>query len=372
VALAQVERVSPLLDYVLRARPDTTVPDEAEELLRSDYSEAVLNSLRREAAMISLCQALGEETIPALLLKGAGLAISCYDDPATRLMGDLDLLVPHQCSDAAADCLEGHGFRPHAGSLAAARRSDRSHLIFVHSPTEVVVELHWELKLLGRVERKAVAEIWAAAEPAAVATGPLVMRLCHALPLHAAHALLQHREAPLLWLYDLHRITLKMDEAEARAAQDVATGWRLGPCTALALLRVHELFGTPLPGELADWARRMAARRDLQTRIAAQALARDTQEAPSEYLISFLQNRTYSPLRILCPTPDDLRARLSLPPDARVGISEYTTFLTRRLRNAPLHLRQLRDFWRTSRPRQSTNEPSTPHTTDPAASDSTT
>ena len=41
-----------------------------------------------------------------------------------------------------------------------------------------------------------------------------------------------------------------MDGSEAALALDAATRWELGPCTALALLRVQELFGTPLP---ADW-----------------------------------------------------------------------------------------------------------------------
>jgi hypothetical protein len=83
--------------------------------------------------------------------------------------------------------------------------------------------------------------------------------------------------------------------------------------------------------------------------VALQALARHA-EAPSEYLISLLLNRTYSPGRILVPTPDDLRQRLGLRADERVGVASYLAFAMRRLRNTPLHSRQLWHFWRGSSP----------------------
>jgi hypothetical protein len=115
---------------------------------------------------------------------------------------------------------------------------------------------------------------------------------------------------------------------------------------ALALLRVRELFGTVLPDELSAWAEAVACRGGLQARAAAQALA-STPDGPSEFLMSLLLNRTFSPHRILVPTPDDLRLRLGLGAEERVGIAAYATFMTRRLRNGPLHLRQ---FWRIWRP----------------------
>ena len=81
----------------------------------------------------------------------------------------------------------------------------------------------------------------------------------------------------------------------------------------------------------------------LQARVAAHALADDGAEAPSEYLISLLMNRNYSRLPILFPTASDLRQRLGLGADAPIGPAVYAAFLARRLRNGPLHFRQL---WR--------------------------
>jgi hypothetical protein len=194
-----------------------------------------------------------------------------------------------------------------------------------------------------------MAEIWASARPIRTGETALVMRLGHALPFLCTHMLLQHRKARLLWLYDIHRVLRALDATEVALARRTAMRWRLGPCTALAILRVTELFGTPLPSDLAVWAEEVANSRGLQARVATQALARDP-EAPSEYLMSLLLNRTFSPGRILVPTPGDLRRRLSLGADERVGITTYLAFALRRLRNTPLHLRQLWRFWRGSSP----------------------
>jgi hypothetical protein len=196
----------------------------------------------------------------------------------------------------------------------------------------------------------------------------LIMRFGHMLPFLCTHMLLQHQSARLIWLYDVHRLLLSIHPGEAEEARSAAIRWRLGPCTALALLRVRELFGTPLPAELASWSEELAGRRSLQARVAAQALARDA-EAPSEYLISLLMNRTFSPLRILFPTPDDLRLRFGLSAEEPVGPAAYLTFLARRLRNGPLHLNQLWRFWRAA-PQPPQAETSTPTSTRSPRSDS--
>jgi putative nucleotidyltransferase-like protein len=343
VALARAEGVGPLLHRVLCSRPNVEVPAAASEALAKTYLDEIYASLLRENVRVRLCRRLGQREIPVLLLKGAALACTCYDDPATRPMKDLDLLVPRSRVEQAARCLEEEGFRPLSGSLAAELRRPRGHLVYVHAATRAVVELHGELKLLGRAQTKAVSEIWAGARPAGGDIAARVMRLGHTFPLLCVHMLLQHRDTRLLWLYDLHRVLLAMDGAEAARARDAATRWGVAPCMVLALIRVQALFGTPVPEELSSWAEDIASQHGLQARVAAHALAHESAEAPSEYLISLLMNRNYSRLRILFPTPHDLRQRLGLGAHDRIRPADYAAFLARRLRNGPLHLRQL---WR--------------------------
>jgi hypothetical protein len=347
VELAQAEGVGPLLAHSLQSLPEVAIPDPVREALAMIYRQAVYNSLIHRSARAQLCRHLHVRQIPVLLLKGAELSFRCYDDPATRPMQDVDLLVPRSRVKEAACCLEEIGFHPLSGSLSAELQRPRGHLVYIHTLTQAMVELHWELKLLGRAQAAAIPEIWSGVSPAAGDPAALVMRLGHLLPILCAHMLLQHRTARLLWLYDLHRVLLTMDSMEAALARDAATRWSLAPCTALALKRVQELFDTPLPVALEEWVGGRAPRDGLQARVARQALAADI-EAPSEYLMSLLMNRNYSTRSILVPALDDLRQRLRLQSHERVGPIAYMTFVAQRLRNGPLHFRQLWRFWRTT------------------------
>ena len=48
--------------------------------------------------------------IPCIILKGASLA-ACYEDPSSRALGDIDLLVPPDCVERAAKVLRKYGFQ---------------------------------------------------------------------------------------------------------------------------------------------------------------------------------------------------------------------------------------------------------------------
>lgn len=345
VALAQKEGVGPLLHRAVCAATGLEVPASAHRMLAVTYFRAVDLRLQQEAARQDLCRRLGERQIPALLLKGAALALTCYEDPATRPMVDLDVLVPRGRVEEAGRCLGENGFRLLSASLSTALRSPRGDMAFTHGATGTLVELHWELNALGRLQEKVQAEIWSEPRPVGSDGAAQVMRPGHALPLLCAHMIAHHQYARLLWLFDLHRVLLTMDAAEAAVAQDAATRWRLVPCTALALLRVRTLFATPLPGELHAWAREAASRDSLGTRMAALALTPGAPERPDGDVVNLVMNRSWSMLRIFFPSPSALRERVGLPAHQSV-IPAYAALMGRHLRNGPAHLRRLWRSWR--------------------------
>lgn len=88
-----------------------SLPADAAEYLATLY---LLNGerngvLRRQA--IELIGALNErDIVPALLKGGLALFDGPYDDPAIRMMRDLDILVPVQARDQAIAVLEGLGY----------------------------------------------------------------------------------------------------------------------------------------------------------------------------------------------------------------------------------------------------------------------
>jgi hypothetical protein len=364
VALADAEGVAPLLHRVLLARQDLPVPASARELLGKRYLAAVYSSMANQSTRARLCRRLAAQGIPVLLLKGAALSLTCYEDPATRPMADIDLLVPHSRIEEAASCAEAEGFRFLSGSLARELASPRGHVICLHPVTGTCVELHWELKGLGREHTKAEVEIWSAARPVPGLENEQMMRLGHAIPLLAAHMTIQHFQSRLLWLYDLHRLLLMIDHEEAAVVRDSAIQWRLVPATALTLLRVQELFQTPLPELLESWARRGAARPRLQARIAALALTPGA-AAPPGQLLDVVINRNWSLFPFLLPSPARVREQLGLAPQQIVAPAYLRLMVRKLFRTGPIHLRQVWRCWRaTSRSASTCVEPP------PACSDS--
>jgi hypothetical protein len=343
--MADQEGVTPLLSQALKALPAVPVPEPVRETLAGAYRDAVYASLLRDSTRSRVCRRLDQQMIPVILLKGAALALLYYDDPATRPMRDLDLLVPEERVEEAARCLEEEGFR--SRYRAPPRRRDY-HQVYIHTGNGAVVELHWPRQLIGQASPDTIARIWREALPLRSNEPALSLRLGDMIPLLCAHMTVHHRYARVLWLYDLHRVLLATDEAEAAHARDAAERWRLAPCTALSLLRVHRLFDTPLPGTLHPWAETVAHRTGLQARVAALALMPGSRKRPAAHLITLVRKGDWSLIRTLFPTPESARRTLDID-EGEWGLPDYVSLVARRLRNSPTHLRDLWNLWRSTR-----------------------
>jgi hypothetical protein len=133
-------------------------------------------------------------------------------------------------------------------------------------------------------------------------------------------------------------------------ARDAAVRWRLASCTALGVLRVRELFGTPLPTELERWASAAASNGDFQARVASLALVPGAPEMPHRDLLDLLAKQSdKSLISFLFPPPERLRRHLGLRVADRVSLAAYLGVMARRMCNSPAHVGQLWRFWRASK-----------------------
>jgi hypothetical protein len=109
VALASQHLVSPAVGIVLLR--ERSVPDGVK-----DYFSAVvaLNRERNRVLEIAIREAVlalnRSRIIPLLLKGGANLLEGVYRDPAARIMGDIDMLVPAGRAAAASGILKAAGF----------------------------------------------------------------------------------------------------------------------------------------------------------------------------------------------------------------------------------------------------------------------
>ena len=151
--------------------------------------------LRGLAGSLECLRAAGIET---LVLKGAALAVSTYDDIGLRPMGDVDVMVPVEQRDAAFDALAAVGWPEPVAS-------DRRFFPYRHGyellrPEGASLDLHWQLGqnlVLRDDPARSTDAFWAAAEPTCIA-GVSTRVLC------PADALLHVVTHGFNWMSDAH------------------------------------------------------------------------------------------------------------------------------------------------------------------------
>src|SRR5262249_50628951 len=159
VTAAEWHRVAPLLYCHVRAQQG--VPRAVLRELEETYLANSARNLFIDAALRQALGALREADVPALLLKGAALVETVYDDPAQREMLDLDVLVPRAELRRAAAALEPLGYAA-GGSEAAAHHAPA----LIGEQRIVAVELHHHIVIGGEGRRFDIDDLWRRARPA--------------------------------------------------------------------------------------------------------------------------------------------------------------------------------------------------------------
>jgi len=132
------------------------------------FNAKVAESRARSEFLLLECErilpVLTTEACRPVILKGAALALTSYQEPSDRWFLDLDILVPAQEVAAACARLESLGYRPLRGQRDPLFY-DKYHLHRIMlGPQGAVVELHWDLTLPGSVYHHDVAGVFQRAE----------------------------------------------------------------------------------------------------------------------------------------------------------------------------------------------------------------
>jgi hypothetical protein len=273
---ANREGFAPLLRYELEKRGWLgSVPTEVARSLDRAYFSTAANNLVLLGELASLLDDLGGDE-PAIVLKGADLALSVYPGFALRPMCDLDILLPRERIEESQRKLTELGYERMQPEIAPGHNQMMGHAVsLIGGPSRcVAVELHWRLVGGDHDWRAPEAdwffeqtETWVRGEPrgSTEAAGSEVesklprafTRLkpsAHLLYL-SAHLTFQHGGVGhrLIWNYDLHllveryRDQLEWDEIRARARE---FGWSAS--VVLALRETQKRFQTPLPDGFLD------------------------------------------------------------------------------------------------------------------------
>ena len=258
VDLAVHERVGALLFRKLRERCELDeLPDEARAALSEQYLLNAAQNRIFSSELARIAEKFENRDVSCVLLKGAALAHSLYEEPALRPMNDIDLLIQPEELNSAINQMGSLGYEVLAAShlehTAWLDQAANHHVHLRNILLGVSVELHWRL-IGGKDDWRSPdsAWFWEQKRPlASVANLPFYELAPEACLLYlAAHAELQHgvSSSPLLWYYDIYLLLEKYaNELDWELVIKKAVELNWAEALFQALDSVELFFGLELP-----------------------------------------------------------------------------------------------------------------------------
>lgn len=244
-----------LIDWELaplaQARLAALAPELARHLQADRYSVLAHNALHWQN-LARIDAAFAKKHLGAVLLKGAALAGTVYDEPAQRPMSDVDLWVSNEGLGAACETMNALGFQAGqsaARPLALQAMADGEVQFFDGDQPAIMVELHlspfpgWWLQRTANIDTRAV---WERREPLPgwrtfyqLAPEDMVIHL-------AVHMAINHQFglAAVRSLVDI-ALTVQVRDVNWDIVVRRAQEWRVATAVWLVLSLLQDLFELP-------------------------------------------------------------------------------------------------------------------------------
>ena len=291
-----------------------SLPDGSHEFLAS------LKTFRHQAVMWDLeyervLHALRGLPSNPVVLKGAALRITLYEESAQRPIGDFDLLVPTEEATAAVDALEKAGYEgPPTQAITDAYVAHHFHHRVLH-PNGFIVEIHWGLtrpddpfRLDGEQFRRDSALVDRGPQP------PIRVPCPEDMVLHMSTQNVDDGFARFGRLVDIDRLAVAHELDWDRIVRASRAGG-LDGVVAVTLQLCARLLDTPVPAHV---MRRLRPSRSVRTHIALMDpmvfsvsrsvhLDHAARRALRLWLIDGTQRRVRRGWRIVTDTEDAMR-----------------------------------------------------------------
>ena len=226
-------------------------------LLAARYQAVAANTIQRQE-LANILGALERAEVDVVLLKGTALAYTVYDDPISRLKGDIDAWMQSDRLPAATSALESLGYRsrykadrpPALMSLVGGEQQMVNNI-----PGTGLIELQWPA-FRGEWTRHTTqidhAGIWSRCLPITVeghgtrvmAPEDTLIHLCH-------HQAISHQFS-FPWVRGLLDLHLVVERASPDWQKVIAGArvWRLATVLWTVFGLSRQLFNTPIPDEV--------------------------------------------------------------------------------------------------------------------------
>lgn len=243
------------------------------EELRRDYLGGLRGYTLQKRETLRLAETLAEAGIEGMLLKGGDIRHRLYDDPVSRPMGDVDVLISPDDLDRVRAILtdEGYSLLPKDVDRIPDfnRRFAWEELYVGPREDKVLFDIHWEIRKMGAFYRLPYAALRARATPGPAGWGPLlVLAPEHLLMNLCLNTLEELESAWIMKLVDLERALSRLPLDWDLFLEDAATfriqGALLWILKEMAALRPQAVPGwvlTRLAAYRPGWGERLILRR---------------------------------------------------------------------------------------------------------------
>ncbi len=195
-AMARIQRISALLHSRLHrfAGGHPHMPPAVREELTAGFQACTMRNLFLFAEFRTVAEALQACNIPVIVLKGMHLAAAVYGAIGMREMDDMDILVPRDRLQAAADALADIGYGSQEPLDVEFWARKQHHLPRLRNASHTVVEVHWNVTWPGDAQALSDPQgLWARAQPLTIAGCEVLGLAPEDLLLHLCiHASFQH------------------------------------------------------------------------------------------------------------------------------------------------------------------------------------
>lgn len=225
-------------------------PREVRDAIAADVRVRAANELLLSAELITVLDALADDGVETILLKGTALAYSLYGVPTARPRYDNDLLLRQDQIDRFRRTMARLGYR--------ARLHCEGELLFCQFPLEkrgrfdIVhrFDCHWKISTQSVFAGVLTFDDVASRAIAVPSLGANARTLAHvdALLLACIHPAMHHRNVEsLLWAYDVHLLASALSDDEFVWFGHAAVEQRVAAICAQQLASVSSTLGTRVP-----------------------------------------------------------------------------------------------------------------------------
>jgi len=246
--ICQWEGIGPILYTVISKENSADIPEEAKSNLKALYFHSHFRNLYFLKELRELLGLFNKSKIPVMLLKGAALLSTVYDNPAHRPMSDIDFMIREEDLEKAHLLILKKGYKLIGLEYWPWWRKFGGERSYIKD--RIRIDLHWHLECF--VKRSASKNMFARAKKVNIQGAEALIPFPEELLLHTLHHMVyQHFHLRLIWLFDILKITtIWKEEIDWKRVYGQAKESKLVLPLFFGLKEVKALFGAPIPEEL--------------------------------------------------------------------------------------------------------------------------